>query len=133
MDTKKRALIVDDEPDARMVVSGLLQSQGWETIEGEDGTEAVALASRENPDLVILDVMMPGKDGFDVLRELREDSRTQHIPVIMLTAINDIEMGERHDAESTGHRLGVTAPQAFVDKPFEFVDMLAVVDGAVEN
>ena len=121
----KKALVVDDDPEVRSLVSLFLEAQGWETREGEDGDEAVALAVQDCPDVIILDLMMPGKDGFEAFKELREDLRTSHIPVVMLTAVNDYDLGEVHDAESDGRQLSVTPPEAFIPKPFDVDAVLA--------
>lgn len=119
MAKKRTALIVDDEPDLRTVLAVLLEEEGWATLEAEDGEVAVLLAAREQPDLILLDVMMLGKDGFEAYRELKRDFRTAHIPVIFLSAINEYDLSEHHSAESIGRRLGVPAPEGFIEKPFD--------------
>ena len=126
----KKALVVDDDPEVRSLVSLFLEGHGWETREGEDGDEAVALAVHDCPDVIILDLMMPQKDGFEAFKELREDMRTRHIPVVMLTAVNDFDLGEVHDAESIGRRLSVTPPEAFIPKPFDIDAVLAAAADA---
>lgn len=126
----KKALVVDDDPEVRSLVSLFLEGHGWETREGEDGDEAVALAVQDCPDVIILDLMMPQKDGFEAFKELREDLRTRHIPVVMLTAVNDFDLGEVHDAESIGRRLSVTPPEAFIPKPFDIDAVLAAAADA---
>ena len=126
----KKALGVDDDPEVRSLVSLFLEGHGWETREGEDGDEAVALAVHDCPDVIILDLMMPQKDGFEAFKELREDMRTRHIPVVMLTAVNDFDLGEVHDAESIGRRLSVTPPEAFIPKPFDIDAVLAAAADA---
>ena len=98
MENKKRILVVDDEQDTREVITCLLESQGWECIQGEDGEEAVALSATHQPDAVLLDVMMPGKGGLEAFKEMREDCRTSHIPVIFVSSANDYGLGEAHDA-----------------------------------
>lgn len=82
-----RVAIVDDTPDARRLIRRILQSQGDYTIyEATNGREAIALARREQPDLIVLDLMMPEVDGFSVLDALKADARTSSIPVIVVTA-----------------------------------------------
>jgi threonine synthase len=79
--------IVDDTPDARRLIRRILQSQGNYTLfEASNGQEAIELAMREVPDLIILDLMMPEIDGFYVLDALKADARTASIPVIVVTA-----------------------------------------------
>lgn len=81
-----RILIAEDDNDVRDLVSFNLEREGITPIPAKDGIEAVELANREVPDLVILDLMLPGRNGFAVFKELRLDSRTKGIPVLMLTA-----------------------------------------------
>jgi threonine synthase len=82
-----RIAIVDDTPDARRLIRRILQSQGDYTIfEATNGREAIELSKREQPDLIILDLMMPEVDGFSVLDSLKADARTASIPVIVVTA-----------------------------------------------
>ena len=86
-----KVLVVDDESDILDLVSFNLQLEGFEVLSAHDGIEAVASAKENVPDLIVLDLMLPGKDGFRVYKELRADQRTQHIPVIMLTAKGELE------------------------------------------
>ncbi len=81
-----RILIADDEPRLREVLQLLLGRAGFAVSAAEDGQEAVEIALREQPDLIILDVMMPRMDGYEACRQLRAHYRTRHIPVLMLTA-----------------------------------------------
>lgn len=79
-------LVADDEEDLRTLVQMTLESPDYRILEASDGDSALALIDREKPDLVILDWMMPGKNGVDIIRTLRANASTQHLPVIMLTA-----------------------------------------------
>lgn len=124
---EKCVLIVDDDVNIRTNIVTLMREEGWRTVEGEDGEEAFALAVVELPDLIILDVLMPGKSGFDALKELREDERTENIPVIMLTAVNDENLGNCYDAETVGIHVGVLPPEDFVEKPFSAARVLEAV------
>jgi two-component system phosphate regulon response regulator PhoB len=81
-----RILIVEDERDINDLIGFNLQRAGYEVIKAYDGLEGTELALRERPDLILLDLMIPGRDGYGVFRELRRDSRTSNTPVIMLTA-----------------------------------------------
>lgn len=116
---KKKVLIVDDDEGTREFVQELMRVEGWETVLGKNGVEALELASQEEPDLIILDVTMPEMDGFEAFRRLRSDVLTQRIPVIMLTAINELEPGANHNEVTMEQRLGVDRPEAFVDKPVD--------------
>lgn len=81
-----RILIVEDEQDIADLIGFNLQRAGFEVIKAHDGVTGTETAMRERPDLIVLDLMLPGRDGYSVFRELRRDSRTMSIPVIMLTA-----------------------------------------------
>lgn len=81
-----RILIVEDEQDIADLIGFNLQRAGYEVLKAHDGIEGTETALRERPDLIVLDLMLPGRDGFAVFRELRRDPRTVGIPVIMLTA-----------------------------------------------
>ena len=85
----KRVLIVDDDARNREYLRVLLESEGHVTFQAESGDEALELARSQPADLILLDAMMPGKDGFRVAFELKSDAATQGIPVIMITALND--------------------------------------------
>jgi two-component system, OmpR family, phosphate regulon response regulator PhoB len=80
------ALIVDDESDAREMLAFSLVNEGWRTLEAADGFRGFEIAKREHPDVIILDLMMPGMSGQDVFMRLRRHRETEAIPVIMLTA-----------------------------------------------
>ena len=82
----QRILIVEDEQDITNLIGFNLERAGFEVLKAFDGVEGTAIAKRERPDLIVLDLMLPGRDGFAVFRELRRDSRTATTPVIMLTA-----------------------------------------------
>lgn len=88
-------LVVDDEPMARTLLRLMLVRAGFEVSEAEDGYDALEKIAEELPDLVILDVMMPGMDGFSVCRAVRESDRTASLPVIMLSAKTDLESVNR--------------------------------------
>ncbi|WP_330220731.1 response regulator [[Phormidium ambiguum] IAM M-71] len=83
----KRVLIIDDEPDVRAVVQGCLEELGgWNVVTAASGHEGLAKVMAEQPDGIVLDVMMPGMDGFAFLRELRKRPEGRSIPVVLLTA-----------------------------------------------
>lgn len=87
----KKILVIDDQPSITKLVSVKLTKEGFEVIEALDGEEGLNKAKEERPDLVILDVMMPKMDGWEVREKLREDRRCRNIPVIMLTAMGHFE------------------------------------------
>ena len=131
MDGSKKVLIVDDDESAREFVRAIMAAEDWETLEGTTGLDAVELAEREAPDLIILDVDMPEMDGFEAFRHLRTGLATKDIPIIMLTAINELDPESRHDAISMEKRYGVTRPEGFVEKPVDPKFLLHTVFGVV--
>ena len=110
-----RVLVVDDEPTIREIVVGYLERDGFETLEAADGDRARELLERDSPDLVVLDLMLPGTDGLDLCRWIRSRSR---LPVIMLTA-----RGEESD-RIVGLELGA---DDYVTKPFSPRELAARV------
>ncbi len=81
-----KVLIVDDDPDIRTLYRLVLRQEGLEVIEAENGQEALDKIQAEAPSLVLLDIMMPGMDGYEVCRRLRSDPRTARLPVLMFSA-----------------------------------------------
>jgi DNA-binding response OmpR family regulator len=102
-------LIADDEPHLLRLVKFRLEREGYHVLTATDGDEALDLARRQQPDLCVLDVMMPKRSGFDVLRELRSDPQLADIKVIMLTA-----RAQDHDVDA-GFSLGA---DDYISKPF---------------
>ncbi len=86
---KGRIMVVDDEPDVRTLCKINLEYEGYEVIEASDGMTALDLIGKEHPDLVILDIMMPEMDGWQVLEKLKSEEATASIPVVLLTAKAD--------------------------------------------
>ena len=99
-EAKPTVLVVDDEPLNVRILAGVLKD-GYRVVTAGSGREALELASSERPDLVLLDAMMPGLDGYEVCRRLKEDRRTRAIPVVFLTARDD-EGGETRGFEIGG-------------------------------
>lgn len=114
----KRVLVIEDEPNIIEAISFILSRDGWEVKSHSNGHDATEALRTHSPDLVILDVMLPGKNGFDILQNIREDEAWSHLPVLMLTA-----RGQEKDREMA-ERLGVTR---FMTKPFSNTDMLNAV------
>ncbi len=86
-----RILVVDDDPMNVKLVEGILKKEGYESLKAFGGEEALAMVSHHRPDLILLDVMMPGIDGYQVTRQLKGDPATAAIPIIMITALNGTE------------------------------------------
>ena len=98
MALKKSILVVDDEPDAIEYVNAILAEIGdFKIIPSYDGLDGQNKAKTELPDLIILDVMMPEKDGFKVFYDLQKDPETKDIPIIMLTGVADTILQKRYE------------------------------------
>lgn len=98
--SKQTILVVDDEQDLLDLIGYNLKKQGFNVLTADSGEESIAIARNEKPDLILLDIMMPGMDGIEVCRRIREDTNLQNIPVVFLTARGDEE------SEITGLDLG---------------------------
>ncbi len=109
MDTKK-ILIVDDEKDALFILEKELTARGYSVIATSNGSSALNLAKSEHPDLIVLDIWMPGMDGAEVAEKLREDARTKDIPVIFLTCLF-----QKREGEEQGR---VVAGKVLIAKPY---------------
>src|SRR5512138_3184248 len=111
-------LVVDDDPEIVSMLSTRLGARGYKVSTASDGRAAIELAKRERPDVVLLDVMMPGKSGWEVARALKQDPVTAGSKIVMVSAI-----GEKTNE--------ITAPiygaDAHVDKPFEFEQLERVI------
>jgi CheY-like chemotaxis protein len=112
-------LVCDDEPVLRMLVRATLDHGDYTVVEACDGDEALALTRAEHPDLILLDMMMPGRSGSDVLRELRADPATAETPVIMLTA-----RAQASDREA----MNLAGANHYLTKPFSPVGLAALVE-----
>ncbi len=115
-------LVVDDDPEIVTMLSTRLTKRGYRVTTASDGHRAIELAKKDRPDLMLLDVMMPGKSGWEVARALKQDPTTQGIKIVMVTAI-----GEQVN-EITSPLYGA---DAHIDKPFEFDRLEKVIIGLV--
>jgi len=113
----KKALVVDDEQDARALVRAILESEGWDVTEAEDGQAGLEQARALRPDLAVLDVQMPRMGGFELFGELVKDPATQGTKVVMLTGVAE-KVGIRFSASDMGEFLG-REPNAYVEKPVD--------------
>lgn len=116
-------LIVDDEPHIRRILGFLLDQRGYDTSQAVDGVEALEIARRERPDLILLDLMMPRMDGFEVCEALRADFTTAQIPVIMLTAKGEVTDKVR------GLQGGAND---YLTKPYDNKELIARVQNMLE-
>jgi DNA-binding response OmpR family regulator len=115
---KKKILIVDDEAD---IVEGLkfeLENNGFECLVSFDGLSAVEMVKKEEPDLILMDVMMPKKNGYQVCRLLKWDDKYKHIPIVLLTA--RAQEADKQLGQSTG-------ADYYITKPFDLDDLIRCV------
>jgi DNA-binding response OmpR family regulator len=121
---RKRVLIVKDDPDFRAMIRGYLEAAGYEPSEAGDGTEGLAKAEALRPDVILLDVRMPGITGFEVCQGLKATQETKRIPVIFLTAVDDFALNR------LAYQSGAVA---CLTKPFRREALLAVIDAALTS
>jgi CheY-like chemotaxis protein len=105
-----RVLVIDDEPDVRWLLRLSLERIGHEVLLAEDGLRGVAMAQRQKPDIIVVDLMMPVMDGYGVLDALAKDARTSHLPVLVLTA-KALPEDQARSVEAGARR--------FLTKPFD--------------
>jgi len=118
-------LIVDDEPDAIELLSATMRRIGFTPLVAADGYEALAMARRHRPELILLDLRLPGMDGFEALTHLKRDAITQAIPIIAISAhVTDVEQGRK--------RLVALGVASFLPKPFSVAELLSEVEAAVQ-
>jgi CheY-like chemotaxis protein len=122
--TDGRVLIVDDETSIRLICRLNLRSAGFDTLEASDGASAIALALAELPDLILLDIMLPGMDGWQVAEELAANDETREIPILFLSARS--ESGDQRRGHATG---GV----GYITKPFDPLAMTNTVRDVLER
>jgi CheY-like chemotaxis protein len=91
----KKILFIEDESALQKTFRNVLEKEGYEMISALDGESGLRLAKSQKPDLILLDLILPRKDGFEVLKELKEDENTKEIPVIVLTNLEDIQSVEK--------------------------------------
>jgi two-component system alkaline phosphatase synthesis response regulator PhoP len=116
--TKKKILVVEDEAELTGAIQIRLEQAGYEVLIAYDGQEALEKARAENPDLIVLDLMLPKIDGYKVCRLLKFDGKYKKIPVVMLTA-----RAQEKD-ENLGYEVGA---DAFITKPFKYQVLLAKI------
>nr|WP_199296800.1 two-component system response regulator [Leptolyngbya sp. FACHB-711] len=117
-------MVVDDHPSSRTTAVALLSVEGYEVLEAENGQAALNCLAGANPDLILLDVMMPGMDGYEVCRQLKQDEHTRLTPVIFVTALND-RRARLRGIEAGG--------DDFLSKPFDQLELSARVKSLIHQ
>ena len=123
-DNPHRILVVDDEPDLLMLLEEHLSQEGFQVLTASAGMQAISKARAERPDLILLDVMMPGVSGFDVCNILQDFPETADIPIIFLTAITETKR------KVMGLNLGA---DDYITKPFDLRELTARVLAAIRH
>jgi putative two-component system response regulator len=121
---RAKVLVVDDHPSSRMAASALLAVEGYWVVEAENGVSAIHTVLAEDPDLILLDVMMPGMDGYEVCRRLKADDHTRLIPIVFVTALDD------RSARLRGIEAG---GDDFLTKPFDQLELSARVKSLIRQ
>lgn len=119
-----RILIVEDQDSIRKMIEALVSARGYDVQAVATGTKAVDIAATDPPDVVLLDLMIPGYDGFEVCRRLREDPTTRSIPIVIISALDDPESRAR--AEHAG-------ATAYYTKPFSPIALLKELERLKEQ
>jgi len=122
--TKQKILIVEDDPDILELLHFNLEKAGYQTLRAEDGEKALSLAQKHTPDLVLLDLLLPGLNGLEVCRRMKRDSALQHIPIIMVTA-----KGEEMD-RIVGLEVGA---DDYIVKPFSIREIILRIQKLLER
>jgi DNA-binding response OmpR family regulator len=121
---KQRILVADDDDGLRQLLRLILAREGFEVFEAANGEQALALAAAVDPAVILLDVMMPGLDGYDVCRRLKSDQRTGDVPVVFVSAAEDVV--RRNEL----HKLGAAA---CIKKPIGPRDLVARVNAVLNR
>ncbi len=124
MADKETILIVEDDPFNVALMRELCESAGYQVVEAHDGNQAIEKAVNNPPDLVLLDIMMAGKDGFEVCLELRSRGETEDLPIIIVTALDDM------DSKVQGIDLGA---DDYVTKPFRLFELQQRIRTAIDS
>jgi len=127
LSTPKTVLIAEDAASIRSIIAYLLRGRGYDVVESADGSDALEKALALRPDLIVLDVLMPGKTGFDVCAYLKANDATRSIPVLILTSVT------RDSGKSDDHWRKISGADEFVSKPFKAHDLLARIETLLER
>ena len=119
-----RVLVIDDEAPIRLLCRVNLEAEGMEVLEADDGERGLEIARSERPDVILLDVMMPGLDGWEVLQRLLDDPATREIPIVFLTARAELRDRAR------GLELGGVD---YVTKPFNPTELAPLVESLLDR
>ncbi len=115
-----RVMVVDDDPYILILVEKILKKEGHEVMEAKNGEECLGMLEHDKPDIILLDIMMPGKDGWEICKKIKKDAKTKDVPVIMFTVrVSEDSVAKSFEYAKADHQLG---------KPFKINDLISVVD-----
>ncbi len=118
----KRVLVVEDQEDNMQIVNDMLSSAAYEVIKAVTGVEGVAMAESHNPDLILMDIMLPGLDGYEATRRIKDNAALRHIPVIAITSYAlDGEESKAEDAGCDAYFSKPVSPRALLAKVREYI------------
>lgn len=123
----KKVLVVDDDPDVRLFSITVLEENGYTPIEATNGEEGMQLIRKENPDLVILDVLMPRESGIRLYRQMKSDAKLGKIPVVILSGITQKSFLRSQKALTEFGGAEVPEPDAYLEKPVEPEELAATI------
>lgn len=129
METRPKLLVVDDDPDILDAITTILGTQPYSIDTARDGVECMDKVREDTPDLIILDLLMPRKDGFAVVRELRQNPKYAKLPILILTSVREDASRRRYELE-TGLAMDV---QDYVEKPISPMELIERVKSLLES
>ena len=125
MERIRKILVIDDEPDVVSYLSAFLEDEGIKDLTASNGPDGLTMAREEAPDLITLDITMPGMSGIEVLTTLRRDERLNGLPVVIITGVTSFD-------KLTDYR-DVRAPEGFMQKPIDLVRLLSMIKGILDS
>jgi CheY-like chemotaxis protein len=120
-----KILLIDDEPELVIVTKKLLEKEGYTVIVAKDGREGLKILENDLPDLILLDIMMPGEDGWEVCKKIKSNEKTKHIPIAMFTV--------RVSQDSVKKSIEYAHADAQINKPFDTEELLKVIEELLRN
>jgi two-component system, OmpR family, phosphate regulon response regulator PhoB len=128
----KKVLVVDDDPDVRLFSIAVLEENGYTPIEATNGEEGMQIIRKEQPDLLILDVLMPRESGIRLYRQMKSDAKLSKIPVIILSGITQKSFLRSQKALTEFGGAEVPEPDAYLEKPVEPDELAATIKSVLK-
>lgn len=125
METRQKILVIDDEPDVVSYLSAFLEDEGFQVLTASNGPDGLSLAREERPDLITLDITMPGMSGIEVLTTLRRDEHLTDLPVVIITGVPSFD-------KLTDYR-DVRPPEGFMQKPIDLAQLLSTIEDILDS